>query len=323
MQPFLDAATVIDIYNESLKNNTLTQEHWKDVLSLCDDSLALYLKEIKGKQASLAGYNVSLQGSITGFSKVSTAIKEYNALSSSSAGEQSEFANAIGVTNAKLSNYLVGLNGANASMGGYILSLIGATVKTIALKFATIALNSAITMGASLIISGIVSAISEWIHKTENMISASEDAIEKIKSINDELKNSQKTISDTSKRYAELAQGVNQLTGENISLSNEDYEEFLTLSNQLAEMFPTLTRNYNDNGDAIVQLSGDIDTIVGSLQNLIEAQRDLANRQIVDELPTVFKGIVAKSDQYESNLEDLEDKKMLCCRGWKSLLLKV
>ena len=309
IQPFQNAEQVIWKYNQAIQHNSLTQQGWERLLAQSDDSLKAYLTSIKGTTATITGYNVSLQGNITGFKKVSSAITQYNALSASGTKEQNIFANAVSVTNGKLGTYLTGLNGAKASLGGYVISLVGATVKTVALKVATIALNSAITMGASLIISGVVSAISEWIHKTENMISASEDAIEKIKSINDELKNNQKTISDTAKRYAELAQGVDQLTGKNISLSNEDYEEFLTLSNQLAEMFPTLTRNYNDNGDAIVQLSGDVDTIVGSLQNLIEAQRDLANRQIVDELPTVFDGVAAKSDKYEQQLSDLESRR--------------
>lgn len=309
IQPFQNAEQVIWKYNQAIQHNSLTQQGWERLLAQSDDSLKAYLTSIKGIASTMTGYNVSLQGNITGFKKVSSAITQYNALSASGAKEQNIFANAVSVTNGKLGTYLTGLNGAKASIGGYVVSLVGATVKTVALKVATIALNSAITMGASLIISGIASAVSEWIHKTENMISASEDAIEKIKSINDELKNNQKTISDTAKRYAELAQGVNQLTGENISLSNEDYEEFLTLSNQLSEMFPTLTRNYNDNGDAIIQLSGDVDTIVGSLQNLIESQRDLANRQIVDELPTVFDGIAAKSDQYEQQLSDLESRR--------------
>lgn len=309
IKPFQNAEQVIWKYNQAIEHNSLTQNGWNRILAQSDDSLKMYLTSIKGTTASMTGYTTSLQGNIVGFRKVSSAITQYNSIASTGTANQITFANAVSATNAKLGTYLVGLNGAKASIGGYALSLVGATAKTIALQFATIALNSAITMGASLIISGIVSAISEWIHKTENMISASEDAIEKIKSINDELKNNQKTISETAKRYAELAQGVNQLTGENNSLSNEDYEEFLSLSNQLAEMFPTLTRNYNDNGDAIVQLSGDVDTIVGSLQNLIEAQRDLANRQIVDELPTVFDGVATKSDKYEQQLADLESRR--------------
>lgn len=309
VQPFQNAGKVIDKYNLAIQHNSLTQKGWERLLAQSDDSLKAYLTSIKGTTASMTGYNVSLQGNITGFKKVSSAITQYNALSASGTVEQNTFANAVSATNSRLGTYLTGLNGANASLSGYIISLVGATIKTVALKVATIALNSAITMGASLIISGIVSAISAWINKTENMIEASEDAVEKIKSINDELKNNQKTISDTAKRYAELAQGVDQLTGKNISLSSEDYEEFLSLSNQLAEMFPTLTRNYNDNGDAIVQLSGDVDTIVGSLQNLIAAQRDLANRQIVDELPTIFDGVAEKSNAYEQKLSVLESKR--------------
>ena len=309
IQPFQNAEQVIWKYNQAIEHNSLTQKGWERLLAQSDDGLKSYLISIKGSTATMTGYNVSLQGNITGFKKVSSAISQYNVLSASGIKEQSTFADAVSITNGRLGTYLTGLNGAKASLGGYVTSLVGATMKTFALKAATIALNAALTMGISVIISGIVSAISEWAHKTENMISASEEAVDKIKSINDELKNNQKTISDTAERYAELAQGVDQLTGKNISLSDEDYKEFLNLSNQLAEMFPTLTRNYNDNGDAIVQLSGDVDTIVGSLQNLIDAQRDLANKQIVDELPTVFDGVAAKSDKYEQQLSDLESKR--------------
>lgn len=257
----------------------------------------------------MTGYNVSLQGNIIGFKKVSSAITQYNALSASGAKEQNIFANAVSVTNGKLGTYLTGLNGAKASLGGYVISLVGATVKTVALKAATIALNSALTMGVSFIVSSVVSAISSYINRTEIMAEKADEARVKIQSLNEELKEEQKFISDSAKRYAELAQGVDQLTGKNISLSNEDYEEFLNLSNQIAEIFPELPRIYKENGNAIVQLSGDVDTIVGSLQNLIEAQRDLTNRQIVDELPTVFKDIASKSNQYEQQLSDLESRR--------------
>ncbi len=309
VKPFQNAEQIIWKYNQAIEHNSLTQNGWNRILAQSDDSLKMYLTSIKGTAASITEYTTSLQGNITGFKKVSSAITQYNSIASTGTANQTTFANAVSATNNKLGNYLVGLNGAKASIGGYALSLIGATSKTIALQFATIALNSAITFGTSLIISGIVSAISSWIHKTENMISTSEDALDTVKSLNEELKNNQKTISDTAKRFAELSQGVDQLTGKNISLTSDDYEEFLNLSNQLAEMFPTLTRNYNDNGDAIVQLSGNVDTIVSSLHNLIEAQRDLTNKQIAEELPTIFDGLSAKSDAYETEIQNLEDKK--------------
>lgn len=65
-------------------------------------------------------------------------------------------------------------------MVGYVISHIRATAKTIELQVATVALNSAITMGTTFIVSDIVSAISSWIHHAENMISTSEEVLDKI-----------------------------------------------------------------------------------------------------------------------------------------------
>lgn len=180
IKPFQNAEQVIWKYNQAIEHNSLTQKGWERLLVQSDDGLKAYLTNIKGTTASMTDYTVSLQGNITGFKKVSSAITQYNALATSGTQKQNEFSTAVSVTNTKLGSYLIGLNGTKASLGGYVLSLVGATAKTIALQFATIALNSAITMGASLIISGIVSAISSWIHKTENMISASEDALDQM-----------------------------------------------------------------------------------------------------------------------------------------------
>lgn len=308
-EPFQHAEEIIWKYNQAIEHNSLTQNGWNRILAQSDDSLKMYLTSIKGTTASLTGYTTSLQGNITGFKKVSSAIIQYNSIASTGTANQTAFSKAVSATNTKLATYLAGLNGAKASIGGYVLSLAGATLKTISLRFVTIALNSVISLGTSLIISGFVSAISLWIHKTENMITASENALNTIRSLNDELKKNQKTIDDSAKRFAKLYQGIDPVSGKNISLTKDNYNEFLMLSNQLAEIFPTLTRNYNANGDAIVQLNGNVDTIVGSLHNLIEAQRNLTNRKIAEELPTIFRGITAKSNAYEIELQKLEDQK--------------
>ena len=309
IQPFQNAGKVIEKYNLAIQHNSLTQKGWERLLAQSDDSLKAYLTSINGSTASMTGYNVALQGNITGFKKVSSAITQYNALSASGAVEQSTFATAVSTTNGRLGSYLTGLNGAKASLGGYIISLVGATAKTVVLKAATIALNSALTMGVSFIISGVVSAISSYINRAEIMAEKADEARTKIQSLNEELKENQKFISDSAKRYAELVQGVDQLTGKNISLNTDDYEEFLNLSNQLADMFPTLSRNYDENGNAIVQLSGDVDTIVGSLQNLIEAERNLTNKQLAEEIPTIFDDTAEKSRAYEQELSALESKR--------------
>lgn len=237
----------------------------------------------------------------------------------SSSKEQKEFINGISVTNGKLGNYLSGLNGAKGSLIGYGVSLVGATVKTFALEAATMALNAALTWGVSFIVTGVITAISNWIRKEEILAEKAQAAQDKIKDLNDTFKTHQQLVSDSAKRYAKLAQGVDQISGKNISLNNDDYEEFLNLSNQLADAFPTLSRNYTENGDAIVQLSGDVDTIVGSLQSLIEAERQLKNQQIADELPTIFKNVASKSNAYNDEIDRLIAKRDTLLQGLDSV----
>lgn len=265
------------------------------------------------------GYTVSLQGNITGFKKVCTAINAYNTALNGSQKDQRDFINAVSLSNNSLATYLSGLNGAKGSLLGYGISLVGATVKTFALQAATAALNAALTWGISLIVTGVITAITNWINKEEILTQKAEEAQEKINDLNETFKTNQKLVSESAKRYAELAQGVDQVSGKNILLNNDDYEEFLDLSNQLAEAFPTLSRNYTENGDAIVQLSGDVDTIVGSLQNLIEAERELKNQEIADALPDVFKNAVSKSDKYNDEINTLKAKRDTLLSGLNDL----
>lgn len=194
-------------------------------------------------------------------------------------------------------------------MLGYASSLVGATLKTVALQVATTALNAAITMGASLIVGGIITAISNWIRQDEILAEKAETAKQKIDELNNNYKEHSQLVSDSAKRYAELAQGVDQLSGKNLSLNDDDYKEFLDLSNQFAEAFPTLSRHYDENGNAILQLSGNVDTIVGSLNNLIEAERALKNQEIADELPTVYKNANNKSDDYKKQIDELKEQR--------------
>ena len=116
-----------------------------------------------------------------------------------------------------------------------------------------------------------------------------DDAKSKIKSLQSEIKQNADTVDEAGKKYAELAQGVNQLTGKNISLSDDEYKEFLDVSNQLAEVFPQLTKGYDDNGNAILDLQGNVDGITGKLKDLLEIEQQLAQQEINKNIDTYFE----------------------------------
>ena len=314
IQPFRNAEQVIWKYNQAVQNNSLTQQGWSRLLAQSDDSLKAYLTSIKGTTASITGYNALLQGNFTGFNKVSSAINQYNTLSTVGAKEQNTFATAVSTTNGKLGTYLTGLNGAKASLSGYGISLIASTAKTIGLTVATTALNTALSMGISVIISGMVSAFTSWINKAEEITEKAQEAADKISSINDNLKSNIDTVENAKKRYAGLAQEVENLgkiAQSQGTLNNEEYEEFLNLSNQLACMFPQLRKCYDNNGNAILNLSGSVDTIVGSLDNLIQKEKEFANQKIMEEFPDVFSGWtqdLSKAEQGVKNAQTEFDK---------------
>lgn len=168
-------------------------------------------------------------------------------------------------------------------------------------------LNSALSMGISLlagfVIGEVISFFDDIIHRSEKIAEVAREAREEMEALNDSFKDKQTYVEDYGKRFAELSQGVNSFTGENESLSTEEYSEFLELSSKLAEMFPSLERHYLDNGDAILSLSGNIDTIVNSLNELIEKEKELKNIQIAEDLDKQF------ADVYEKHNEYLKDKK--------------
>lgn len=309
--PFSNAKQIIYKYNQAIEHNSLTQQGWQRLIAQCDDGLASYLTNIKGSIASMSAYSVSLQGNITGYTKITQAMKQYNALGAVSQKEQQNFATAVSLTNAKLGSYLTGLNGAKASLSGYGVSLIASTAKTVGLTIATTALNAALTFGISAIITGVVSAFATWINSSKEITEAAEEAKDKIASINDDLKTNTETVENAKQRYAELAQEVENLGKVNQSrgsLSTDEYEEFLDLSNQLADVFPQLSKNYDDNGNAILNLSGDVDTIVGSLDDLLQKEKDLANQKIIDEFPDVYKGYVQDLGEAESEVKSAKSE---------------
>ena len=209
IQPFQNVEQVIWKYNQAVQHNSLTQQGWERLLAQSDDGLKSYLTSIKGTTASMTGYNVSLQGNITGFKKVSSAIQQYNTLVSNGAKEQTTFATAVGTTNGKLGTYLTGLNGAKASMGGYVSSLVGATVKTVALKTATIALNTTVAMGAMTAISLAIKGFDKLINSAKRASEAANEAFEDTNSKVEENENEAKSLDDLIAKYKELKSSEN------------------------------------------------------------------------------------------------------------------
>lgn len=192
---------------------------------------------------------------------------------------------------------------------------VWAQVKATAAWLATNPAGWAI-LGATAIYS-ISKAISHYNKKQEEAFESAkkkaDDAKSKIKSLQSEIKQNADTVDQAGKKYAELAQGVNQLTGKNISLSDDEYKEFLDVSNQLAEVFPQLTKGYDDNGNAILDLQGNVDGITGKLKDLLEIEQQLAQQEINKNIDTYFENqskVFGKEAKGQNDTIDTQTEKI-------------
>ena len=220
-----------------------------------------------------------------------------------------EFIASVNLGNNVLAEYLNTLGpDSAATLKGYQQFLIKTTAKTIALRTATALLQGALF---TLVSYGINLAVSAWqkYHKTsEEIIEDGQKARQIIKDVDDNLKNQQKVAKNSIQRFAELSQGIEKLSGKNLTLSDSDYEEFLDLSQQLIDVFPSLSHHYDENGNAIIDLSGDVDTIVGSLWKLVDVEKEIAKQKILENFDISIEGALEKDKQYADEISKIESQ---------------
>ena len=180
------------------------------------------------------------------------------------------------------------------------------------------------TMLASFAIQEVVKGIYNWVHANEIAIKKGKEAKdvidstyntyaksgETIRSLNESLNDLQNeqgknkklqstgdALDNIAEKYTELHKGVNEFTNENVSLSNEDYEQYLQTCSQLAEQFPSLVKGYDDQNNAILSLGDSADTAKGKLTELYAAQQLSANVEIAKQLQPVYDGLIAQEEE--------------------------
>lgn len=212
---------------------------------------------------------------------------------------------------------------------------LGMTIKGVAAaSIQTAAVTAGFTLVAALIgkiIEGIVSIITysdRVIEKGEKAKSVITDTYKEFentqKKINelgakysdqngDSEDSAQKTTEDSikaiGKKYETLRQGVNTKTNENISLTTDQYQQYLDITSEIAEQYPTLVAGYDSQGNAILTLGNSAETATSQLLSLYQASSLSANIKIGENLQSQFDGAVQKIKKLNEQKTALETQK--------------
>lgn len=120
---------------------------------------------------------------------------------------------------------------------------------------------------------------------------------DEFKKMNNTLADHKKTVAELADRYDELSKGVDLSSNENISLSTDDYEEFLDINKQLADSFPALKNGVDENGNSILSLGTKGITAKKQLEELLKTEEDLNRFRIASGLEEAFKGVNTYVDE--------------------------
>lgn len=91
-------------------------------------------------------------------------------------------------------------------------------------------------------------------------------------------------------------------------MSDDDYQSYLDISNQLAEQFPTLISGYDAQGNAILNLGSNASTAASQLMELYNAQMLSSNVEIGKNLNDTFAGIVTQVKEYQDEINTWENQ---------------
>ena len=229
---------------------------------------------------------------------------EYNSGCKKTAMSQKDFISAVNDGNSGLGKYLSGLYGAMGALRGFICSLIGARAATIGLQVATMALNAAMTMGISVLISWAVQAIDKLITTSDELAEKVDEVTSKYKQQHEELKKLKgdydtENESSMISKYEKLSKGVGNL-GENVSLTADEYSEYQSITNKIAEQFPKLIIGYDSQGNAILSCKDNIEKLTEAYEDLIHTQ----NREILTNAGNI-------EDNFKNAVKDLDSSGFL------------
>ena len=173
--------------------------------------------------------------------------------------------------------------------------------------------NAFISAGVGMLVQGAFSllgkGIDAFVHKNENLIAKGQEAKESIQSQTKAYEDQKASLGELTSKYTELSKGV-KISGnsiKNISLTDDEYKDFLDTSNQIAAAAPSLTRSWDSQGNAILNAETNAEDLNTQVNDYLKLQRNLTYYDTKKNISNQYKGYETalgknkgKQDEYKN-----------------------
>lgn len=199
---------------------------------------------------------------------------------------------------------------------------VGTAIKSIGATAANMIGGFLIAEGISLAIQGIYNLVNADKIAIENGQKAQQEIkevfdtyngkVDTVKSLGkkfaqdaDSIKTTGDAVESLTQKYVELRKGVSS-DNTNLTLSDKEYQEYLDISNQLAESFPSLVSGSDAAGNSILNLGDNASIAADKMERLLKTQMTLAHNDIIDKSRDTFRGAFEEADNIEDEIKSLK-----------------
>lgn len=143
----------------------------------------------------------------------------------------------------------------------------GAVLKSFGASLASMGVNMAIGIGFE----ALISLFNNIANSAKYAKESSEEFVNSVDSVQSAFAEGSSKIEELDQKYKELSSGVNEV-GENVSLTNTQYDEYKSVVKQISDLMPNLTTQINSQGEAIGFVGGKLDSVTAKYKKYRQAQ---------------------------------------------------
>lgn len=255
--------------------------------------------------------------------KLATTKEEQENIMLGASDEMRQYANSVGMSIEKMEKF-----NEQAKASAHPIQALKAGIKGLGKELAAIGIQFATFWVVSKLIEIGVNWIDSWVNALKYAKEAAENLNKAYEDMNTTQKQSIKTVEEYGKTWEKLKDGVDK-QGKNVSLSDDEYEQYKNAIEQISNVIPNITSNWDASNEAIKLNVESVDQLNQKMEEYAQKQRetllagdetkafadkaskvDLAadaktKQEALDLLQTIQRRDIASLQEYANNHPDL------------------
>ena len=200
--------------------------------------------------------------------KAATTKEEQENIMLGASDEMRQYANSVGMSIEKMEKF-----NEQAKASAHPIQALKAGIKGLGKELAAIGIQFAAFWVVSKLIEFGVNWIDSWVNALKYAKEAAENLNKAYEDMNTTQKQNTKTVEEYGKTWEKLKDGVDK-QGKNVSLSDDEYEQYKNAIEQISNVIPNITSNWNTSNEAIKLNVESVDQLNQKMEEYAQKQRE-------------------------------------------------